>query len=172
MMFLRALLVVVLTFAACTFSAPSRAASQQEYLTGYAGWFDFIRQHDQAAQFGVEYRMRPWVYGLRPTVGVNVSTDASIYGYGGINWEIEAIRNQLYVIPNFMVGAYGQGHGRDLGGALEFRSGIEVDYQLANQHRVGMAFNHISNASIYDRNPGAETLLVTYSIPLSSLMGR
>lgn len=169
----RPLLAAASLIALCTASLGAQASAvREEYLTGYAGWFDLIDKDDQSAQFGVEYRMKPLVYGIRPTVGVNVTTDSAVYGYGGINWEFELMQNQLYLIPNFMVGAYGQGRGKDLGGALEFRSGLELDYQLPNLQRVGISFNHISNASIYDKNPGAETLLVNYSIPLSSLMGR
>ncbi len=169
----RPLLAAASLIAFCTASISAQAAaSREEYLTGYAGWFDLIDQDDQSAQFGVEYRMKPLVYGIRPTVGVSITTDAAIYGYGGLNWEIELMPSQLYLIPNFMVGAYGQGHGKDLGGALEFRSGLELDYQLPNMHCVGVSFNHISNASIYDKNPGAETLLVNYSIPFSAMMGR
>ncbi|HID90986.1 TPA: hypothetical protein EYP44_03395, partial [Candidatus Bathyarchaeota archaeon] len=40
--------------------------------------------------------------------------------------------------------------GKDLGGALEFRSGIEASYAFENDSRLGVAFNHISNASLYD----------------------
>lgn len=149
-------------------TVPAQAA---EYLTGYAGWFDVLDQEDEAGQFGLEYRFSPWQWGIRPTLGFNVTTDSSAYGYAGFHWDIPLIENQLYLVPNFAAGVYGEGDGKDLGGAIEFRSGIELDYQMSNEHRVGMAFNHISNASIYNKNPGAETLLVNYSVPMG-LFGR
>ncbi len=145
-------------------SAADAAPPRGDYLTGYAGWYDLLDQEDEAAQVGVEYRWRPVYYGLRPTLGVNVSTDSSIYAYGGFNWEYEAIP-QWFVIPNFMVGHYAKGEGKSLGGPIEFRSGLEVAYQLPGLERIGVAFNHISNAGIYKRNPGAEALLVTVSLP-------
>ena len=52
---------------------------------------------------------------------------------------------------------------------LEFRSGIEVAWRFDNRSRLGVEFTHISNAGIYDRNPGTETLTVNYSIPLDQL---
>lgn len=140
-----------------------------DYLTGYIGWFDFIDDEDAATQFGAEYRFNPMNYGIRPTLGINVSTDGSVYGYGGVNWEVPVVKDDLYLIPNFMVGAYSEGDGKDLGGAIEFRSGLEIAYQLANQHRIGLSVNHISNASIYDKNPGAETILINYSVPVDRL---
>lgn len=146
--------------------APAQA---QDYLTGYLGWHDFIDDEEPSMEIGGEYRFAAMNFGIRPTLGVYVTTDGAAYGYGGINWEVPMIDNELYLIPNFMVGAYGEGSGKDLGGAIQFRSGIEIAYQMPNQHRLGLAINHISNASIYDKNPGAETLLINYSIPVGQL---
>ena len=143
-----------------------------DYVTGYVGWFDFIDDEDDATEFGVEYRFSPVEYGLRPMIGINTNTDGSVYGYGGLSWDVALIDNQLYLIPNFAAGGYSQGSGKDLGHGLEFRSGIEVNYQFPNTHRVGVAVNHISNASLGDKNPGAETLLINYSVPAGTLFGR
>lgn len=154
-------------------ATPLSSAGATEYLTGYVGWFDFSQQDNEATQFGLEYRFNPIEYGFRPMVGVNVTTDGSLYGYGGFTWDVSLIDNQLYIVPNFAVGGYSQGdNGKDLGYGLEFRSGIELDYQLPSTHRVGVAFNHISNASLGDKNPGAETILVNYSIPVGNIFGR
>lgn len=158
------------TIAALSAVLLSTSAQAGDYLTGYAGWFDVTQGDDEATQLGVEYRMTPWQYGIRPTIGANFTTDGSFYGYGGINWDIELVNNQLYIVPNFVAGGYAQGDGKDLGSGIEFRSGIELDYQLPSTARIGIAFNHISNASIGDRNPGAETLLINYSMPVGTLL--
>lgn len=146
------------------------AAQAEDYLAGYVGYFDVGQQDDESTQFGAEYRFTPYIYNIRPTLGVNVTTDGSVYGYGGFNWDVSLVDDQLYLIPNMMVGAYSQGDGKDLGHALEFRSGIELAYQFPNRHRVGLAFNHISNASIGDKNPGAETILLNYQVPTGTLL--
>jgi hypothetical protein len=152
--------------------APASAQNSplwQDYVTPYVGAFNILDDdEDTSGQFGVEYRFRQWNYGIRPTVGVNIDWDGGAYAYGGFNWEIP-LSDSFLLIPNFMVGAYHEGGSKDLGGALEFRSGIEVAYQCQNKHRIGLAFNHISNASIYDKNPGAEALLLTYSLPAAAL---
>ena len=144
------------------------ASDSKGYLVGSVGYFDITQGDDTAAQFGLEYRHSAWQYGIRPTIGFHVSSDSSLYGYAGIHWDVPLIDNQLYIIPNFVAGAYKEGDGKDLGGTIEFTSGIELAYQFNNAHRLGVAFNHISNASIYDRNPGAETVKVSYSIPTGS----
>lgn len=154
-------------------SLTSAAAFATDYLTGTLGWYDVTQQDNEAMEFGVEYRLSPVEYGVRPMAGVFGTTDGSVYGYAGLHWDIELVTNKLYLSPNFAAGAYSAGDdGKRLGGAIEFRSGIELAYQMPNQQRVGVAFNHISNASIYDRNPGVETLLVSYSLPTGDIMGK
>lgn len=138
------------------------------YVTGYIGQFDVL-DGDSRTQFGAEYRFNQMDYGVVPLVGANIDTDGAGYIYAGFNWEVPLIKDQLFIIPNFAVGAYGEGDGKDLGGAIQFRSGLELAYQFPAKQRVGVAFNHISNASIYDKNPGAETLLVNFSVPTGFL---
>jgi hypothetical protein len=152
-------------------NAYNRAAAslKQDYVVPYIGYFDITQDDNSAAQFGVEYRFAPYYYTLRPAVGLNVSTDGSVYGYGGVFWDIDVMDGSIWLTPNFAAGLYHSGDGKSLGGAVEFRSGIELSYMLENQHRIGLAFNHISNASIYDRNPGAETLLLNYHLPMQSV---
>jgi hypothetical protein len=164
------LLLASLAVVSAVFSAQS--ASAIEYLTPSVGYYDVVDGEKDAASFGLEYRFEPLEYRVRPMVGGFVTTDGSAYGYAGLNWEIPILSQQLYLIPNFAVGAYSEGDGKDLGGALEFRSGVELSYQMENFHRVGIAFNHLSNASIYDENPGVETVLLNYSIPTGDLLGR
>ena len=154
---------------ACAMSAS--AAHAVDYITGSVGQYDALRQDYDSPMFGLEYRGNPWQYHFRPIAGAFVNTDGGAYGYAGVNWEVPILSNQLYLIPNFAVGAYRKGDSKDLGGALEFRSGIELDYQFENFHRVGIVLNHISNASIYTHNSGVEAVLLNYSIPVASVMG-
>lgn len=154
---------------ALTASAPAQA---NEYLTGSIGYHDIIDKGYDSTQLGLEYRFNSISYGLRPIVGVTATTDKSAYAYAGVNLDVPILSNQLYLIPNFAAGAYHAGDdGKDLGGAIEFRSGLEIAYQMENFQRIGIAFNHTSNAGIYDKNPGVETLMLTYSIPAATLLG-
>lgn len=146
----------------CAVAAPAFAT---DYLGVYTGYFDITQDDDAAAQFGIEYRYDDIYHGLRPLVGANVTTDEAFYGYGGFAWDIP-LSEHFLLTPNIVAGGFSHGDGKDLGHGIEFRSGIEASYQFENESRLGVAFNHISNASIGDRNPGAETLLVIYQHPL------
>ncbi len=144
------------------------AAHADDYLSVNLGEFNALRTNQQAFQFGAEYRFSEVSYGIRPIIGAFGTGDSSAYGYAGLNWDVALLPNQLYLVPNFAVGAYHEGDGKNLGGTLEFRSGIELDYQFQNQHQLGVALNHISNASIYSHNPGEESVIVTYSVPVKT----
>ena len=153
-------------------SALATPAYATDYLTPYVGGFNVFEHTgtDVEALFGLEYRAEVWDYGIRPTVGFSVTENGGFYGYGGVFWDI-VLSEPWILSPNFMVGGYADGNedSEDLGSAIEFRSGIELDYKMQNEHRVGIAFNHTSNASIGDDNPGSESLIMTYSVPLGGL---
>jgi lipid A 3-O-deacylase len=143
-------------------------AGATDYITIGLGYFDLVDGESEAAQFSAEYRGEYVWGGLRPIVGISTQNDGGVYAYAGGQYDWN-FYDRFYLIPNFVAGAYAQGDSKDLGHAIEFRSGIELDYEFENAHRVGVAFNHISNASIGTKNPGAETLLMNYSIPAGGL---
>lgn len=70
------------------------------------------------------------------------------------------------ITPAAGIGAYERGGGKDLGGVFQFHLGLDVAYRLQSGSRIGVKLTHISNASIHDDNPGTESLLLTYTIPL------
>ena len=65
-----------------------------------------------------------------------------------------------------MTGLYEPGQGTDLGGPIEFRSGIEVMHELSDGWRIGAGWDHRSNLDIYSINPGLETTFIRLSVPL------
>ena len=56
----------------------------------------------------------------------------------------------------------------DLGHGVEFRSQLEFAYRFDDRSRLGLSISHYSNAGLGDSNPGAESLMVKYSIPLGN----
>ena len=69
------------------------------------------------------------------------------------------------------MGAYGKGHGKNLGSTVEFRSQFEGGYQFADGKRVSVAFSHISNAGLTKHNPGTEALVFDVQLPIANLFG-
>jgi len=86
-------------------------------------------------------------------------------GFGHV-YDIDTPISALDIQLHAMTGLYEKGQGTDLGGPIEFRSGIEVAYHLENGMRLGLGWDHRSNLEIYARNPGVEMVHVRLSIPL------
>lgn len=143
-------------------------AQASDYLNIYGGRYDISQKDNPANQYGLEYRYEDIFHGLRPGLGINMTSDHAVYGYGGFFWDMHLTEGLVFT-PNVVAGAYRNGHGKDLGHAVEFRSGLELSYEFPNKNRLGVAFNHISNASLGDHNPGAETLLFLYEHPINLL---
>ncbi len=136
------------------------------YITPYFGSFNVLDK-TRKTMGGAEARFN-FVHDIFvPKIGGFITSKGATYYYGGFNLEIPIYEKKLYMIPGFAVGHYSKHKGKNLGGALEFHSTIEVNYKFENTHRVGVAFGHISNASIYKKNPGEEDLVLTYSIPIA-----
>ena len=148
----------------------SKSAGDPEFLTFGAGMFD-ISANDNSAVISIEYTDdRRWLWALQPMTGIMASIDGSVHAYAGV--AVDLFFGRRYVLtPSFAPGLYLQGDGKDLGHELEFRSQLEVAYRFSDRSRLGVALSHISNASIGDKNPGAESLMLTYALPVRNLFG-
>ena len=71
----------------------------------------------------------------------------------------------LFVELHAMPGLYLPNGGFDLGGPLEFRSGVEIGFENRKGWRFGLSYDHRSNAGIFKNNPGIETVQFRVSIP-------
>ena len=127
-----------------------------------AGVIDFGKEYE-TAEAGIEYRFpTDWCLGLGPNVGAFVTADESFYVYAGTDQRMN-IGRSWFIDAITSVGFYEQGDGKDIGGALEFRSGIAVGRRLRGGSRVSFGFFHLSNSSYYRRNPGVNSLLLRWS---------
>lgn len=156
--------------AAATAGAVPARADGPELLSFGVGAFDISEDRFRAAQLEIQYRPAWQFWWIRPMVGLAVTHEGSVYGYGGFALEIEL--GSFVLRPSLAAGLYGEGDGKDLGHVIEFRSGVEIAYRFANQSRLGLEFYHRSNADIGDKNPGEESLMLTYAMPLGALFGR
>ncbi len=151
--------------------APGRArADDPAFVSLGLGYYDVNRQIDEAADFRLEYRHGEKLWIFKPWVGVEGTSDGAVYAAAGILLDIFFGR-RVVVTGSFGAGYYEEGNGKDLGHEIEFRSQIEIAYRFDDRSRLGLAFGHISNASIGDINPGVEILNLYYSIPLTRLLG-
>jgi hypothetical protein len=146
-------------------------AQDPSFLTISAGKFDFNRQKNTAAEFGVQYRSDYKLWIFQPIVGGMVQTDGAVNVYAGISLDI-FFGNRLVFRPSFAPGVYRKGNGLDLGHTIEFRSGAELAYRFDDRSRLGLEFYHLSNAHLGDKNPGEESIVLVYSIPTTKLFGK
>jgi hypothetical protein len=149
--------------AALSLAAHPARADDPDFVAVGVGGFD-VNDDETTFQGRIEYRGERLVF-LKPIAGFMVTGDAGLYGYGGLLVDVYLGRRWV-VTPSFAAGAYAEGDGKDLGGTLQFRSAIELAYRLDDRSRLGLAFDHISNAGLYEENPGTESLVLIYAIPL------
>jgi hypothetical protein len=97
---------------------------------------------------------------LMPAVGAMATEQEAYYGWVGGAFFIP-LGARWGLIPELGAGYYERGDGKDLGGSLEFRSGLEATYRPNDTVRVGVGFYHLSNAGLHEVNPGVNSLLLT-----------
>ena len=102
---------------------------------------------------------------FRLSYGLSATTKGSLWAGLGQTYTIPFAERDGYIQLHTMAGLYARGNGADLGGPLEFRSGIEIGYEADNGWRYGISFDHRSNADLFERNPGLETIQFRVSIP-------
>ena len=169
----RRLLAAVLTGMGLLLTPSGGAQAQEDpaFLSVGAGYFDWNRQKNEAAEFRLEYRDDHKLWIFRPLAGLMGTSDGSVYGFAGIGVDV-FFGSRFVVTPSFAPGYYHQGNGLDLGYGLEFRSQIEFAYRFDNRSRLGLAVSHMSNASLGDINPGTEAAIVYYSMPIDMIFRR
>jgi hypothetical protein len=161
----------LLTILAGLSSTPAHAQEQRGYLSLGIGYYDVLPGEGGATDFRAEYRPANPVFlgAVRPWVGLEITSDQTVWAGGGFLGDI-MLSNNVYLTPSIGVGLYAQGDSEvDLDYPIEFRSQLELGYQFEGADRVGVAFGHISNASVGDDNPGTEILNVYYHFPLASM---
>lgn len=156
----------------CCLTGPAAA---EDAVTGFAvsaGVFNVLNA-DTSTEGGLEVRFRPlweggtvrrpdaaWV--LRPAAGGMMTSEGAVYGYAGFRLEIP-LTERWTLVPQTGAGVYDHGDDKDLGGSLQFRSGLELSYRLGRENRLGAVFYHLSNAGFENTNPGAESLILQWS---------
>jgi lipid A 3-O-deacylase len=122
-----------------------------------------------STSFALEYQDIPRLpYDIQIMGGALTNTDQDWFIYAGVMKEFD-VYNNLDITLSFAPGYYHYGddeQSENLYNDLEFKSEVGIGYELPCEHRVGLSFSHISNASLGEKNPGVEILGLNYSIPL------
>ena len=173
----RALAMLALSVAVAGVAAPAARAqvsfgspSDPPRIAVGAGAFDVSpsssnHQGGTAAELRAEYRFGDVLGFVSPFIGVQGTSSAAFYGYGGFGIDINFGPN-IVLTPNVAAGYFSRGQGTNLGSWWEFRSGAELAWRFEDMSRLGVAVHHTSNAGLTKRNPGEQSVLLMYSVPL------
>ena len=157
-------LAVTAAVAAAVMLAGVARAEDKGLVALGAGGFDFDHNHT-AAEFRGEYRFGTGLWFIKPVVGAFGTSRGSVYVYGGLRGDF-IFFDHYVIMPSAAVGYYDKGNGKDLGSHAEFKTGVELAYRFDNTMRLGIAFDHVSNAGLTKTNPGEENLLLMLSVPI------
>ena len=131
----------------------------------FTGNFDFSDDKQAALLVGLQHQneslKRDTLIGnISPITGGFITENSAIYIYTGFEWNVDM--GYLTFTPSFAPGLYYEGDGKDLGHVLEFKSEIQFSYELSKDSNIGFSYNHISNASLGDKNPGANSYMFNF----------
>ena len=134
-------------------------------LNFYSGMFDFSDDGAKSTLFGIQHQnenlIRESFLGtLSPVTGFMLTSDNASYFYTGIQAQYKV--GAVNIIPSFTPGLYGEGDGKDLGHIIEFKSEVQLSLDFFSNTELGFSYNHISNASLGKKNPGANSYMFNF----------
>ena len=131
----------------------------------FTGMFDASDDKQRSGLFGIQHQneelfRESFLGKLSPITGGFLTENNAFYLYTGVQAEYEL--GFLTITPSFAPGYYNYGSGKDLGYPLEFKSEVQVSLNLSESSHIGMSYNHISNASLGTKNPGANSYMFNF----------
>ena len=165
------ILMMLISFSFLTF-AYSADENQDELTTGlttefnfFTGMFDFSDDKQASPVLGLQHQNEELFINtgngrMSPITGGFITSKNAFYLYTGVQAEYEI--GSLNFTPSFAPGYYSKGNGKDLGSVIEFKTEVQVSFDLSESSHLGMSYNHISNASIGAKNPGANSYMFNF----------
>ena len=158
------LIALMISCSASLVSSADNSSDETEFNV-FAGMFDFSDVKQKSALFGLQHQnedlfRKSFLGKLSPITGGFLTEKSAFYLYTGAQAEYNL--GLITITPSFAPGYYNSGDGKDLGSALEFKSEIQVSLDLSDSTELGISYNHISNASLGDKNPGANSYMFNF----------
>jgi hypothetical protein len=157
-------------FVICLFFLPAHGEEEkisinEHKFNFYSGMFDFNDDGKSSTIFGLQHQneslLRDSFLGtLSPVTGALITADNASYVYTGVQAQYKI--GKINLIPSFTPGLYNAGNGKDLGHIVEFKSEVQLSIDLFNNSEFGFSYNHISNASLGEKNPGANSYMFNF----------
>ena len=165
MIFKKVNLFFVVIFAATKLFAAEEVNINNHQLNYFAGNFDFSDDKQKAILVGFQHQDEnlnrdTFLGNVSPITGGFVTENSAAYIYTGIEWDVDM--GGIIFTPSFAPGLYHKGDGKDLGHILEFKSEVQLSYAVSDKTSFGASYNHVSNASLGDKNPGANSYMFNF----------
>tara|TARA_B100000029_G_scaffold484764_1_gene537341 strand:- start:506 stop:1201 length:696 start_codon:yes stop_codon:yes gene_type:complete len=128
----------------------------------FTGMFDFSDHKQKSGVLGLQHQddslfRNTFLGRLSPITGGFITEKNAFYIYTGAQAEYDF--GFVTITPSFAPGYYNYGDGKDLGYPLEFKSEVQMSVNFSDNTQFGMSYNHISNASLGSKNPGANSYM-------------
>ena len=159
------ILIAILTWCFVIFGSIADETSKETEINVFTGMFDFSDDKQHAGLFGLQHQTdklfrKSFLGKLSPITGGFFTENNAFYLYTGVQAEYDL--GFITITPSFAPGYYNYGNGKDLGYPLEFKSEVQMSLNLSNATQLGMSYNHISNASLGTKNPGANSYMLNF----------
>ena len=159
------LLVLLLIYPYSVNANDGVLSKSDNVLSVYSGMFDFSDDGKKSTLIGIQHQNenlnRDTFFGnLSPITGALITADNAGYIYTGVQAQYKL--GNLNITPSFTPGLYHEGNGKDLGHLLEFKSEVQISLDIFKNSELGFSYNHISNASLGDKNPGANSYMFNF----------
>ena len=163
--FILNILVTLMCLSCFNFSNAEEIKSNETELNFFTGMFDFSDHKQKAGIIGIQHQnddlfRESFLGKLSPITGGFLTENNAYYLYTGAQAEYDL--GIFTITPSFAPGYYSSGDGKDLGHSLEFKSEVQMSLNLSDSTQFGMSYNHISNASLGDKNPGANSYMINF----------
>ena len=166
-MFIKKLFIsfFLLFFAYSSIAEEKTFNDQSNEISFFTGTFDYSDHGKRSTLFGLEHQNEnlnrdTFLGNLSPVTGFLITADNAGYLYTGV--EAQYKLGSINFTPSFTPGLYHEGNGKDLGHILEFKSELEFSFDFSTNSQLGFSYNHISNASLGDKNPGANSYMFNF----------
>ena len=159
------ILIILVSFTFLTNSNSEEQKLLNTEISLFTGMFDFSDHKQKAGIIGLQHQnddlyRESFLGKLSPITGGFLTENNAFYVYTGAQAEYEL--GLFTITPSFAPGYYNSGDGKDLGHILEFKTEVQMSLNLSDSTEFGMSYNHISNASLGDKNPGANSYMINF----------
>ena len=159
------LLTFLISFSLPLLSEEKNKINSDHQYNFFIGNFDFSDDKQSATLYGFQHQnealeRNTFLGNISPITGGFITENSAAYIYSGVEWNFKM--GPIEFTPSFAPGLYHQGDGKDLGHILEFKTEVQLSYSSSEDTSFGVSYNHVSNASLGDKNPGANSYMFNF----------